>query len=341
MTAFQELRQGWRIVLGSLFGIAFGVTGLLFYSTGIFLKPVAQEFGWSRAAASTVNLVAALALAITAPFVGRLVDRFGARTVAFMSSLGLAVGFFALSRSPASLPIYLLLVGLTVLLGSGASPVAYTRLINTWFDQARGTALGLAQMATGLAAALLPVLLVPYIAQYNWRNAFIALGFVALLSAPAVLLLIGRAATAPVRLTAALNAASGVTLKAAVRTSAFLTTAAMLAFAAVGVSGIIVHMIPLLSDAGVPPARASAIAGLLGVGVIVGRALTGIFGRSHICSARGICDIHRGGNWMLAIGVARHGLGYTGDFPDWLCYGCGDRSYQLLSCEIFWSRVLR
>jgi predicted MFS family arabinose efflux permease len=50
----------------------------------------------------------------------------------------------------------------------------------------------------------------------------------------------------------------------------------MLAFAAIGVSGIIVHIVPLLSDAGVPPARASAIAGLLGVGIIVGRALTGI-----------------------------------------------------------------
>jgi MFS family permease len=81
MTAKEELRRGWHIVLGSLCGIAFGIKGLIFYSTGIFLKPIATEFGWSRSAASSATLAAALALAASAPFVGRIVDRIGARTV--------------------------------------------------------------------------------------------------------------------------------------------------------------------------------------------------------------------------------------------------------------------
>jgi MFS family permease len=276
LSASEELRRGWRIVLGSLCGIAFGVTGLFFYSTGIFLKPVASEFGWSRGAASVVNLVAAVTLAATAPFVGRIVDLIGARVVALTSSIGLAVGFFALSRSPASLPAYLSLVVLTVLLGSGASPVAYTRLINLWFDQARGTALGLAQTATGVAATLLPVLLIPFMASHGWRAAFQAMGCVTLASAPLVLLLIGRANAPPLTALPTQVLPRGVPLAEAVRTPGFITLVSMLAFAAIGVSGIIVHIVPLLSDAGLPPLRASAIAGLLGVGVIVGRALTGI-----------------------------------------------------------------
>jgi MFS family permease len=86
MSAAEELRRGWRIVLGSLCGIAFGVTGLFFYSTGIFLRPVASEFGWTRASGSMINLVAALTLAATAPFAGRIVDKVGARRVALLSS---------------------------------------------------------------------------------------------------------------------------------------------------------------------------------------------------------------------------------------------------------------
>jgi MFS family permease len=275
MGAAEELRSGWRIVLGSLCGIGFGVTGLFFYSMGFFIKPVAGEFGWSRTAASTATLVAALALAITAPFVGRIVDRLGARFVALTSSLGLAAGFFALSRSPASLPIYLSLVLLAVLLGSGASPIAYTRILNVWFDRARGTALGLAQTATGIAATLLPILLIPYLASHGWRAAYQVLGIITLVSTPFVMLLIGSGFTSdtanqPKTLGAALS------LAAAVRTSAFRVLASMLLFAAIGVSGIIVHMVPMLNDAGLTPDRSSAVASLIGVGVILGRALTGL-----------------------------------------------------------------
>ena len=98
--AVDEWHRGWRIVLASLCGIAFGVTGLFFYSAGIFLKPIAGEFGWSRAATSTVPLAAALALALTAPFVGGMVDRFGTRSAAVVSSIGLALGFWLLSQPP-------------------------------------------------------------------------------------------------------------------------------------------------------------------------------------------------------------------------------------------------
>jgi MFS family permease len=276
MGATAELRRGWRIILGSLCGIAFGVTGLFFYSMGIFLKPIAQEFHWSRAAASTISVAASLTLAATAPFVGRLVDLVGVRVVALTSSVGLAIGFFVLSRASSNLPTYLVLVVLTILVGAGASPVAYTRLINVWFDRARGTALGFAQTATGIAAALLPVFLIPAIASHGWRAAFQSMGWVTLASAPAILALVGpqRVPTGtslnPPILT------HGMSLSAAVRTPVFMLLAGMLGAAAVGVSGIIVHIVPLLSDAGLPPVRASAIAGLLGIGIIVGRVLTGI-----------------------------------------------------------------
>jgi hypothetical protein len=60
--ALTELRRGWRIIAAALIGIAFGVTGLFFYSAGTFLKPVASQFGWSRTELSAVNVVAALTL---------------------------------------------------------------------------------------------------------------------------------------------------------------------------------------------------------------------------------------------------------------------------------------
>jgi MFS family permease len=269
-----EWRSGWRVVLASLFGIAFGVTGLFFYSTGIFLKPVAGEFGWSRAAASTVPLIAALALAITAPFVGAVVDRVGTRIIAIVSSAGLALGFWLLSHSAAHLGTYLGLVVVAVLLGSGASPVVYTRLINLHFRRSRGAALGIAQTATGIAGALIPALLIPYVGLHGWRAGYRALALCAIASLPITLLLLGRL-PAPVAHDSRGQAPAGLTLADSMHKSVFYLLVAMLALAAVGVGGIIVHLAPMLSDAGMSPARAGAVASALGFGVIIGRVSTG------------------------------------------------------------------
>jgi MFS family permease len=276
-----ELRDGWRLVLAALIGIACGVTGLFFYSAGIFLKPIAAEFGWSRTALSSVNLVAAVALAATAPFVGLIADRIGARVIALVSGIGLCVGFLLLSRTPGHLPTFLALIALAVLLGAGASPVVFTRLINQRFDKARGTALGLAQMATGIAGALLPPLLLPYVAQHGWRAGYVALAVVSLASLPLVLLLIGRTSTSmhPAKEAAGKAAAAkavGVTLREAVATCTFSSIGVVLVFAAIGIGGMIVHLVPMLTDAGLTPARAGAAASLMGIAIILGRAFTGV-----------------------------------------------------------------
>jgi len=273
-TKASEWRAGFQVVLAALFGISLGVTGLFFYSIGVFLKPVAAEFGWTRAAVSTVSLVAALTLAFSAPLIGRLADFVGARVVAAVGTLGLAVGFLALSYASARYSVYLCIAAATVLLGSGTAPVIYTRPINLRFKRARGSALGVAQTATGIAGALIPPLLVPFVAHHGWRAGYQALAVCALASLPIVFLLLGR----PIHPRIGVNSTthSGLSLSEAVRTRAFLTLVAIVALAAVGVGGIVVHLIALLTDAGLSSKAASAYAGLLGVGIICGRIITGV-----------------------------------------------------------------
>jgi MFS family permease len=305
--ALAELRRGWRVIAAALIGIAFGVTGLFFYSAGIFLKPVASQFGWSRTELSAVNVVAALTLAATAPVVGWIVDRVGARRVALASGVGLSLGFLLLSRATGSFPVYLSLVALTILLGAGAAPVSFTRLINMRFDRARGTALGLAQMATGLAAALMPPLLIPYIAQHGWRAGYVALAVAALMSLPIVIVLIGRVNTAPSGTRTSVDKSIDLTLSQAVRGADFVKLAAVFGLAAVGVGGIIVHLVPMLTDSGMTPARVSTIAGLLGIAIIVGRALTGILVDRVFAPRVGFAVFSAAacGCWLLAFGGVR------------------------------------
>ena len=118
-----ELARGWRLVAGSLLGISTGVSSLYFYSLGIFLKPLAEEFGWGRGAASLGALVGTAGAALTAIPVGRVVDRWGSLRVAVGSLLLLALGFVCLGAFTSGLVSFLLITGVLSLFTSGSSPL--------------------------------------------------------------------------------------------------------------------------------------------------------------------------------------------------------------------------
>jgi MFS family permease len=287
-------------------GILFGVTALFFYSVGVFLKPVSQEFGWSRMVASAVSPVAAISLAITAPLVGTLVDRFGLRAVALSSGIGLSVGFMALSHTPPVLPAYLALIALCVFLGAGASPIVYTRLINEHFTKARGTALGFSQIATGVAGAFVPALLSPFVASHGWRMGYEAMAAVVLASTPLVLLLIGgQGGPKSARITLA-GSDAGMAVSDALKDRQFYRLAAVIFLAAMGVGGLIVHLVPMLTDAGLTSAAAGRSAGTLGIAIIIARISTGILIDRIFAPfvAFGIFMIAGFGCFMLASGGA-------------------------------------
>ena len=77
-------------MLGSAIGVFVGFGSLLVYTFGIFLKPLAEEFAWSRQSVSLAFGFAAIALAASSPILGLLLDRFGPRGVILVTVLFLA-----------------------------------------------------------------------------------------------------------------------------------------------------------------------------------------------------------------------------------------------------------
>ena len=56
--------EGWRVVLASSSGVFVGFGSLVVYTFGIFLKPPAEEFSWSREGISAAFGFAATAAAV-------------------------------------------------------------------------------------------------------------------------------------------------------------------------------------------------------------------------------------------------------------------------------------
>ena len=265
-----EFARGWPVLAASLLGVAMGVSSLYFYSLGIFIKPMAAEFGWSRGAASLGALAGTAAAALAAIPTGRLVDRIGSKRVALASLTLLALGFLGLGALTTGLGSFLALtVGLS-LVTSGSGPVAFTRLVVAHFHRSRGLALGIVLAGTGFGAILIPALLTPYVAVHGWRAGFYVLAGVIAVALPVLALLLTRFDDG-VRA----HARDEVPLSALMREPAFGVLVITFFLAATAILGTVVQFVPMLSDWGLSPQAAGATTALIGVAAIAGRLIAG------------------------------------------------------------------
>src|SRR5438309_10093600 len=69
------------VLLTAICGVFVSFASVVIYTFGVFLKPLTQTFGWSRAQVSLAFTCTALTVAVCSPFIGRLLDRFPARRI--------------------------------------------------------------------------------------------------------------------------------------------------------------------------------------------------------------------------------------------------------------------
>ena len=131
-------------MVGSTFALVVCNGPVVAFTFGLFLKPISQEFGWNRGAMSAASAVASLMIAITVPFAGILVDRWGARRILLPAIVLSSISVAAISLTSASLWVFVALYAIAGLVSVGNGPQPYAKTIAAWFDAQRGLALGVA-----------------------------------------------------------------------------------------------------------------------------------------------------------------------------------------------------
>src|SRR5262249_51342893 len=176
MTATTRRFHGWWIVFVAGVGLFMGYGPIVTFTFGVFLKPLTEEFGWSRGQISLAFSFSLLVMSFTFPLVGRLVDRFGARKVIVPSVLFFGIGLMSLSLLSANLWHLYAVYVLLGLVGGGTAPIPYSNVIAHWFDKKRGLALGLAMVGLGLGTFVMPSLAQMLMTSQGWRQAYIFIG---------------------------------------------------------------------------------------------------------------------------------------------------------------------
>ena len=270
-----EFRRHWRALIATIIGLCLGLPGLSNYGFSVFIAPLRAQFGWSVSDISAWVLFLMLGSCATSVFVGRLVDRYGARSVI----LG-AIPLFAVALMTAGwmteylwqLRLIALLVGA---IGPAVSLLAYSQAVNERFDAARGTALGLMAGGIAISSVIAPSLMQRICDTYGWRAGFMFMGAAALIAFPCAYFWLGRPSGIGNRRVAG-PGESGVTRQQALRVPVFWLIAAIAFVVGWYSSGVIFNLMPLLMDVGLSRPIAASYLGLFGLFMFVGKLVCGL-----------------------------------------------------------------
>lgn len=178
---------------------AIGVVGLCFLlntlargngeTFAVFYGPLLDEFGWGRAATSSIYSVFMIALGLSGPVIGTVFDRFGGRLVYVTGLVSYGTGFLIASRMT---DLWHAWIGIGVLAGIGAAATGMTPatgIISRWFERNVAFAISVAYSGFAFGALLLAPLSGLMINHGGWRWTYRSLGLLLLGLAVIVVLL--------------------------------------------------------------------------------------------------------------------------------------------------------
>ena len=189
MSVLRNIHYAWIILILTFIALlsAQGVR----LSFGAFITPWEEEFSTTRGVISLVAFISYLVFAFSQPFIGRLIDRYGVRSILSFSIL--LVGISTLLTFFVTSPWQLMIIyGILASIGfGGSSNVAGTIAISNWFVEKKGLALGLMSAGTAAGQLLLVPLSLILNAQFGWKTTVVILGcFLTFIIFPLLLLFI-------------------------------------------------------------------------------------------------------------------------------------------------------
>ncbi len=278
-TQAARIHYGWIIVAaGGVLGCV-AIGGL--FSLPVFLRPMAQDTGWSTTGISTAMTFAFLALAFGSIGWGALSDRIGPRAVVLAGSALLTFGL-ALASQATTLPVFQLSFGVIVGLGAAAIFAPLMACVTGWFDTRRGLAVSLVSAGMGMAPMTMSPLAAWLVEAHDWRTALqIIAGLAGVIMVPLALLLRRPPAleAAPASEgTSGTADAPALSVGQAVRSAPFAILVVTSFLSCATHSGPIFHTVSYAVTCGIPLMAAVSIYSLEGLAGMGGRLVFGVLG---------------------------------------------------------------
>ncbi len=267
-----RFHYGWVIVGAGMMMTCVGLGTMM--SLGVFLEPISQSMGWSRAGISAAATLNFLAMGAGAFAWGALSDRLGTRTAVLGGTVLLGLGLTTASQATQLLH-FQLLFGILVGLAAGSFYAPMIATVTRWFTTNRSLAVALVSAGLAMGSLLIAPLSRTLINAYDWRTAMFALGCMAWIVLFPLALLVRRPPAAALAGRAA-GEGGDFTVAQALRTPQFAAIALTHFCCCAAHSGPIFHMVSYAIDCGVPSLTAATVFGSAGAAALGGRILCGL-----------------------------------------------------------------
>jgi MFS family permease len=280
----------WIIV-----GVNFTTLALVYtvmYSFSIFFVALLKEFGWSRSITAGAFSLVWILHGFIGPFAGSLTDRFGSRRVFLLGSLILGTGLALCSLTQSWWQFYLFF-GVITAAGIGSTGwVPNTTVVQNWFREKRGLAMGIISSGAGIGIFVCGPLTQFLISRVGWRVTYriMALSIPLIVISTTLIFLRkqppptqpdpaeGRTLHTPRKDPFAVDrdwTSRSWTLGSAISTKQFWILSTCFFFSGLILQSIMTHQVAFFVDQGMQTMSASYIAGTIGVVSIVGKIFWG------------------------------------------------------------------
>ncbi|MBI4286759.1 MAG: MFS transporter [Chloroflexi bacterium] len=268
---------GWYVVAACFMVML--TMGEAFWSFGIFVKPLENEFGWSRSVISSAYTVFLFGFAISSLVSGRLTDRYNPRPILLISAViaSTAIGMASLVQEINQLRFFYFMSGL----GAGAGWLVPASATVHWFygRPKAGAALGITVAGAGFGAVIFAPLINYLVLSFGWRTAFVTIGVIFFV-VTALSALVIRPKPAAVEVARGKDTvAPGVkprwTTLRVLTTPSFIAVTLVIASAVTAFQTLSVHLVPHSIDTGMSPTASAVAYGLIGGFSVPGRLASG------------------------------------------------------------------
>jgi MFS family permease len=337
-------RYGWVIVAAGAV-ITCVAMGAMF-ALPVYLQPIADETGWSRAGISGAMTVGFIVMGVAGFGWGTLSDRIGARPVVLLASLLLGTGLVLASRT-SNLLVFQFAYGGLIGASGGAffAPIISTTI--GWFDKHRSLAVSLVSIGGGVAPMVMTPLASVLIGAYGWRSAMLMIAIGAMLVVLPTALLIRKppvpagAVPAPAGGSAPAAPSQPSDFGAVVRTPQFIVLAAVFFLCCAAHSGPIFHTVSYAMICGASSLAAASIYSVEGLAGLFGRVIFGA-----LADRLGVKRVIVAGLLLQAVGI--YSYVYVSGLTDFyaravvlgMAYGGVMPLYSILAREYFSQDVM-
>ena len=268
---------GWYIV-AVVFALEITTVGFNGPFFSLFLKPMSNEFGWTRTMTTGAVTIGTIAAAFISFGVGWVLDRYGPRWMLTAGCLVLGAAYVGLSQVNSLLAFYLIYAVGRSVFQSALGRNMLNAMTAKWFVRRRAIAIACGTLGGVLGGTVMAPVTQGIIDGQGWRQAWVFFGILALSVAilpwlflrrlPEDLGLLpdgdGRAkggppsADAPPPQAQRRSVEFSLTLGQAVRTAAFWVLCLMMAVTLMATTGVTFNMSPHFTDVGISQAAAAA-----------------------------------------------------------------------------------